>query len=179
MISDHVKKTKLKALAAEGDAEAAKKLKEHILATGSKEEIEALREEENEQLKQKAQQGDVEASYQLGERYRSKGDLGEAKKWLEIATAKGHGEAKRILADIAAEQAKKQHLIEMDGFCLTCEKWCSTFSSLNGFEAILNKAEATSKLCLHQSILHGHYKKNVYTEGLCGCSSWERHHLLK
>ncbi|GHU84017.1 hypothetical protein FACS189473_0080 [Spirochaetia bacterium] len=69
-------------------------------------------EAETERLKQSAQQGDVAAQYQLGERYRSRGDLEEGKKWLKMSAGNGHEEAKRILTDIAAKEAAEKKAAE-------------------------------------------------------------------
>jgi tetratricopeptide (TPR) repeat protein len=65
-------------------------------------------EAENEKLEQSAKQGDKDATYQLGIRHRNMGNPAEAEKWFTIAAACGHEEAKKILADIAAEQKAKE-----------------------------------------------------------------------
>jgi TPR repeat protein len=62
---------------------------------------------------QRAEQGDPQAYYQLGLAYSTGSeevdcDLVEAHKWLNLAAAQGHVEAKTCRADIAEELTARQ-----------------------------------------------------------------------
>jgi TPR repeat protein len=72
-----------------------------LICIPSKEEREKkkAKEAEFEELKRSAQQGDVEASYQVGEHYRSINNLDEEIKWFKMAADKGHEGAKKNLAE--------------------------------------------------------------------------------
>jgi TPR repeat protein len=77
---------------------------------------------ENEQLKQSALQGDVDAQYQLGNRYREKfnysfvyasnyiavSPIEEAIKWFKMAADSGHEEAVKSLSDTVIEKKVRE-----------------------------------------------------------------------
>jgi tetratricopeptide (TPR) repeat protein len=60
--------------------------------------------EETEKLEQIALQGDLEAQYQLGERYRSGRNFDKSKTWFKKAIANGHEKAKEVLPDVINEE---------------------------------------------------------------------------
>jgi TPR repeat protein len=62
---------------------------------------------EKKKLEQSAHQGDVDAQYQLGERYRSDSDLDEAIEWFKMAAEKGHEKAKEVLSVVIADHESK------------------------------------------------------------------------